>query len=71
MRCYTKKSVFVNISTIYIYNDIFQEYDDSGYFWIDPVANTIKEFNTNELTSIGTAYMKPYHLDSYKPGNTV
>ena len=71
MRCYTKKSVFVNISTIYIYNDFFQEYDDSGYFWIDPVANTIKEFNTNELTSIGTAYMKPYHLDSYKPGNTV
>ena len=51
--------------------DYFQEYDDSGYFWIDPVANTIKEFNTNELTSIGTAYMKPYHLDSYKPGNTV
>ena len=51
--------------------DYFQEYDDSGYFWIDPVANTIKEFNTNELTSIGTAYMKPYHLDRYKPGNTV
>ena len=50
--------------------DYFQEYDDSGYFWIDPVANTIKEFNTNELTSIGTAYMKPYHLDSYKPGYT-
>ena len=54
-----------------IVHDLFQDYNDGGSFWIDPAANTIKEFHTNELTNVGKAYMKPYHLDSYKPKSMV
>ena len=50
---------------------MFQDYNDGGSFWIDPAANTIKEFHTNELTNVGKAYMKPYHLDIYKPKHMV
>ena len=55
----------------YLCYDLFQDYNDGGSFWIDPAANTIKEFHTNELTNVGKAYMKPYHLDSYKPKHMV
>ena len=47
--------------------DTLQGYDDSGWFWIDPSVNTLKEYTTNELTRVGQAYMRPYHLDKYKP----
>jgi len=49
----------------------YEDYNDGGSFWIDPAANTIKEFHTNELTNVGKAYMKPYHLDIYKPKHMV
>ena len=43
----------------------FQNYDDSGSFWIDPV-NSLLKFNSPELSNVGRAYNKPYHLDIYK-----
>ena len=43
-----------------------QEYDDSGWFWIDPI-NSLLEQNSSRLSNIGKAYNKPYHLDMYKP----
>jgi len=50
----------------------YEEYDDSNqWFWLDPAVNSIKEYNTSttKLTNIGKAYMKPYHLDVYKPAS--
>merc|ERR1711874_736480 len=44
----------------------YEEYDDSGWFWIDPI-NSLLEQNTSRLSNIGKAYNKPYHLDMYKP----
>ena len=44
---------------------LFQNYDDSGSFWIDPV-NSLLKFNSPELSNVGRAYNKPYHLDIYK-----
>ena len=49
-----------------MYYFINQEYDDSGWFWIDPI-NSLLEQNTSRLSNIGKAYNKPYHLDIYKP----
>ena len=67
-KCILRNSYFHHSEPSY---DLFQDYNDGGSFWIDPAANTIKEFHTNELTNVGKAYMKPYHLDSYKPKHMV
>lgn len=46
----------------------YEDYDDSNqWFWLDPNVNSIKEYETTQLTNIGQAYMRPYHLDMYKP----
>ena len=45
---------------------LLKNYDDSGWFWIDPV-NGLLEQHTNNLTMVGVAYDQPWHLEQYKP----
>jgi len=50
----------------------YEDYDDTDpWFWLDPNVNSIKEFDTTQLTNIGKAYMRPYHLDMYKPSESL
>jgi len=43
-----------------------QDYDDSGYFWIDPI-NSLLEQDSSRLSRVGRVYNKPWHLEKYKP----
>ena len=63
-RYYGKERKFYSF---YIYQ-IFQDYDESGWFWIDPI-NSLLKFNSSQLSNVGRAYNRPYHLDVYKPKN--
>jgi len=46
----------------------YEDYDESGWFWIDPI-NSLLKFNSSQLSNVGRAYNKPYHMDMYKPKN--
>jgi len=40
----------------------YESYDDSGWFWIDPV-NSLLEQDHPRLSNVGKAYNNPWHLD--------
>jgi len=44
----------------------YEEYDDSGWFWLDPI-NSLIEQNSTHATKVGNAYNVPWHLEQYKP----
>ena len=52
----------------WFYTRYYEDHNHEGWFWIDS-DNSLLEAESPELSIVGKAYDKPWHMDEFKPKN--